>query len=379
MGTSRDLYAVLGVDRKATHEEVRRAYKKLARKHHPDVNPGNEQSEARFKEISAAYEVLSDQDKRAAYDEFGEDALASSFDPEQARAYRRWQKGRTDGGVPFSGERLDFDLADLFGGLGGIGGFDDVGVADLGGVPQSPLRGHDVRAAVELELEQAIRGAEVTVMVPVQGPCTGCAGTGRAPNTKVTRCSRCGGSGRQQVARGPLNMVTVCESCHGRGESFTPCPACQGAKRQTSTDQVRVRIPPGADDGSTLRISGKGAGGAQRGDLVIETRVKPHPVLRRSGLDLTMTLPITLSEAYDGAKVEVPTFDGPVSLRIPARSQSGQRLRLRGRGVQRGSKRGDLFVELQIRMPDRVDEELSKALRDADEAYTEPVRAELSL
>lgn len=174
-------------------------------------------------------------------------------------------------------------------------------------------------------------------------------------------------------------MVTTCEACQGRGERSTPCSSCGGAGRVANQERVRVRIPPGADDGSTLRIGGKGTGGAQRGDLVIETRVRPHPWLRRDGLDLTMTLPITLAEAYGGAKVEVPTFDGPVSLTIPPRSQSGQKLRLRGRGVKRGPQQGDLFVELQVRLPDRADDRLEQALRDAESAYSQPVRSELSL
>ncbi len=373
MESTSDLYRVLGVARDASKDEIRRAYKKLARKHHPDVNPGNQAAEQRFKELSAAYEVLSDDDKRAAYDEFGEEALKSGFDPEKARAYQRWQSGRQSGGVPFSAEHLDFDLDELFGGAGG--GF---------GGPRGPRpresAPRDVHAVAELELADAIRGAEISVEVPTESGCSTCAGSGQQPNTRAERCSTCGGSGHRRVARGPLNMVTTCGDCGGRGQRITPCTSCQGVGRVVSTERVRVRIPPGADDGSTLRIPHKGAGGAGgRGDLVIETRVRPHPFVVRAGLDLTLKLPVTVDEAYNGAKVTVPTFDGSVELKIPPRSQSGQKLRLRGRGVTRGGVSGDLFVALDVRMPDVEDEGLARCLSQAGRAYKKPVRSELTL
>lgn len=372
MESTRDPYQVLGVSKSATTDEIRRAYKKLARKHHPDVNPGNAEAEARFKEISAAYEVLSDEKKRADYDEFGADALKTGFDPEQARTYRRWQAGRESGGVPFSSEHFDFDLGDLFGRRG------------FGGVPgarRAAPRGRDVHAVAELDLQEAVRGTEVSVTVPTFKTCATCHGGGAEPNTPVTPCETCGGSGRRRVARGPLNVVTTCEDCRGRGQRFTPCHTCGGGGTVQTSDRVRVRIPAGADDGSTVRISGRGADGdgGGRGDLIIETRVRPHRWVRRDGLDLTMTLPVTLAEAYAGAKVKVPTFDGTVELKIPPRSQAGQKLRLRGRGISRGSEQGDLYVELDVRLPDQEDANLMKALSDAEKAYSTPVRAELKL
>lgn len=370
MASTRDPYEVLGVAKSATTEEIRRAYKKLARKHHPDVNPGNAEAEARFKEMSAAYEVLSDEKKRAAYDEFGQDALKTGFDPEQARTYRRWQAGRESGGVPFSSEHFDFDLGDLFGGFAGGAG-----------ARRPAPRGRDVHAVAELDLEEAVRGTEVSVTVPTYRACTTCQGGGAEPNTPVTRCETCGGTGRRRVARGPLNVVTTCEACQGRGERFTPCHTCGGDGTVGTPDRVRVRIPAGADDGSTVRVAGRGADGAggERGDLVIETRVRPHRWIRRDGLDLTMTLPVTLAEAYAGAKVKIPTFDGAVELKIPPRSQAGQKLRLRGRGISRGGDKGDLYVELDVRLPDQEDPGLAEALRDAERAYSTPVRAELKL
>jgi curved DNA-binding protein len=297
------LYSVLGVDRKATADEIRRAYRKLARKYHPDVNPGDEKAEDMFKKVSAAYEVLSDAERRKAYDEFGDESLKGGFDPEKARAYQQWRRTRTRGGEPFQEEMFDFDLGDLF------------GFGRRGARGPARGRGHDVRAAVDMDLRQAIEGGEVKLEIPGQHP-------------------------------------------------------------------VAVRIPPGADTGSTIRLKGKGApglGGAPAGDLIIETRVRPHPFVRRDGLDLHMKVPVTLDEAYNGGTIEIPTFAGPVKLRIPSRSQPGARLRLRGKGVKRKGEQGDLMVELDVRLPDQGDERLAEAIRDNASGYSAPVRRELRL
>jgi curved DNA-binding protein len=294
------LYDILGVKKDASPDEIRKVYRKLARKHHPDVNPGDKTAEEKFKKVSAAYDVLSDEKKRAAYDEFGDDALAGGFDPEKARAHQQWQSQRRQRRDDFEEGPIEFDFADLFGG---------------GGRARGPRRGHDLRATVELELRQAIEGAEIGLELPGQGT-------------------------------------------------------------------VRVRIPPGADDGSIIRLAGKGGPGAQggpAGDLVIETIVRPHPLLRRDDLDLYLTLPVTLAEAYNGGAVEVPTFDGPVMLKVPPRSQNGGKLRLRGKGIPRKDRRGDLFVELDVRMPDKADDALADALRAGDALYTTPVRGGLTL
>jgi len=307
----KDLYEVLGVSKTATEDEIRAAYRKLARKHHPDVNPGNKSAEARFKEISAAYEVLVDAEKRKLYDEFGHEGLRGGFDPEQARAYKTWQSRRGATGSPFQEEVFDLgdlgDLGDLFGRAGGF--------------RRRAARGEDVVALVELDLLQAIQGTEITVRIPNE-------------------------------ARG------------GEGEPFT------------------VRIPKGAEDGSRLVVKGRGAPGSNKappGDLIIETRVREHPYFRRAGLDLHLDLPVTLDEAYNGSEVEVPTPDGPVKLRVPPRSQQGQELRLRGKGVTRGDRRGDLYVKLDVRLPENDDEELAKAAKHARNAYVKPVREGIRL
>jgi curved DNA-binding protein len=291
------LYEILGIPKTASADTIRKTYRKLARRHHPDVNPGDAKAEDTFKRVSAAYDVLSDEKKRAAYDEFGEASLAGGFDPDKARAYTQWQDTRQRRSSHFDDGPVEFDFADLFGRARG------------------PDRGPDLHATVELELRQVIEGAEVSLDVP------------------------------------------------GRGT-------------------VRVRIPSGADNGSIVRLAGKGGAGARGGppgDLVIEIVVRPHPRLRRDGLDLYLTLPVTLDEAYNGASVEVPTFDGSVVLKIPARSQTGTKLRLRGKGIPRKDTRGDLLAVLDVRMPDRADDALAAALRTSAQAYSESVRRELSL
>jgi curved DNA-binding protein len=290
-------YEILGVAKTADANTIRKAYRKLARKHHPDVNPDDKGAEEKFKKVSAAYEVLSDEKKRAAYDEFGDAALAGGFDPDRARAYTSERERRGRAQAYDSREPAEFDFADFFGRARG------------------PGRGPDIHATFEMDLRQAIEGAEVAVEVPEQGT-------------------------------------------------------------------VRVRIPPGADTGSVIRLAGKGAPGARGGppgDLVIETVVRKHPHVRRDALDLYLALPVTIDEAFNGASIDIPTFDGPVVLKVPPRSQNGAKLRLRGKGIPRKDGRGDLYVELDVRMPDKPDDALAEALRASASAYSTPVRAEVTL
>lgn len=294
---AQSLYDILGVPKTATAAAIRKAYRKLARRHHPDVNPGDTKAEDAFKRVSAAYEVLSDDKKRGAYDEFGDASMAGGFDADKARSYKRWQDTQQQRATDFGRGPTEFDFAELFGRARG------------------PARGTDLHATVQMDLRQAIDGAEVALDLAGHGT-------------------------------------------------------------------VRVRIPPGADAGSIIRIAGKGAPGPRGGppgDLVIAIEVRPHPQLRRDGLDLYLTLPVTLDEAYNGGSVEVPTFAGPVMLKVPPRSQSGAKLRLRGKGVQRKDVRGDLFAVLDVRMPDRLDDALAAALRASADAYSTPVRQELKL
>lgn len=378
------LYAALGVAPNASDDEIKRAYRKLATKHHPDKKGGDE---ARFKEIAAAYEVLGDADKRKLYDEFGEISLQSGFDAEAARAY-------AGGGTPFGGgfEGGGVDLEDLLRTMGGFGGNPfgggsrggSRGFGDFGGSRRrsTGLAGDDLHAVVRLDLASAIRGTQVELEIPTAETCGACHGTGEVAATGESSCPDCGGSGRREVDRGNVRMVTTCTRCGGAGRQVTPCAKCKGAGQKRSRKKLTVRIPPGAADGSTMRLRGKGrpgVGGGPAGDLVIETKVEAHPRVRRDGLDLTMKVPVTLEEAYLGAEIDVPTFDGQVSLRIPPGSQNGSRLRMRGKGVTRGKERGDFYVELEVRMPPGGNKQLEEALRGSGRAYDQPVRAGLSL
>ena len=372
-----DLYQVLGVARTATAPEIRKAYRKLARKHHPDVNPGKPEAAERFKDISTAYEVLGDEKRRKAYDEFGDASLRSGFDADKARAYqaqaeeaqRAASSGRGAGGDGgyggFGG--FDFDLGDILGGGGG---------RRPGRARGGPVPGHDVVASVTLDFVQALRGAELSVDAPTGKTCPTCDGAG----TKGGTCPQCHGSGRVDAARGPMRIVATCPTCDGTGKE--PCPTCHGAGTVGGSRKVTVRIPPGSDDGSRLRVPGLGGPGVRggpAGDLYIEIAVRPHPHFRRSGLDLRLTLPVTVAEAYSGATIAVPTPDGPVDLKVPARSQSGQKLRLRGKGVRRGDDVGNLIVELVVRLPDGDDPAFAEAAEAATAAYGEPVRGEVTL
>jgi len=361
-----DFYRVLGVSKDATEEEIRRSYRKLAREHHPDVNPGKPEAEDKFKAIAAAYEVLSNKERRALYDEFGHEGLRSGFDPAQARSYARWdaQKGAGGGEVPF-----DFDLSDLMG-------------RRRTGQSAFPMDGQDLLAQVQLDFATALLGTELELHVPAHLPCDACAGSGQKADTKRETCPTCAGAGRTEVVRGPLRMTAACVTCGGSGTVAEPCPQCLGQGYVETTQTVRVRIPKGAADGDELRVRGKGApglyGGAP-GDVVIRTHVTPHAHFSRDGLDLRLRLPITLSEAYLGASIRVPTPSGAVQMKIPPRTQQGAELRLKGKGVKRGDAQGDLYVRLEVRLPTADDPALAAAIASTEQFYAGDVRDGVAL
>ncbi|MCA9534722.1 MAG: J domain-containing protein [Myxococcales bacterium] len=381
MAKSDDLYARLGLTSSASTEEIKKAYRKLARKWHPDLNPGNPEAEENFKQIAGAHEVLSDPEKRKLYDEFGEEGLRGGFDPEQARAYKQWSERQR------TARQSGYGAGAPGGpGSGGVGGF-DFDLDDLFGQraqprARAPRAGHDIGARVELEFVDALRGAEFKIDVPTESSCSVCDGSGDQPGTTPTECADCGGTGRRKVVQGPMGFFAACPSCHGEGKRHTACSACGGAGVVHGQRTTTVRIPPGAEDGSILTVRGKGGlgrNGGPPGNLVIETVVRPHAHFRREGLDLWLTLPVTVAEAYNGASVSIPTLDGPVQLKIPPRSQSGAKLRLRAKGVQRKDERGDLYVELSVRLPDKEDPDFAKAAAASSELYSEPVREEIRL
>ena len=358
MAKEKDLYSILGVARNASPDEIKKAYRKLARKHHPDVNKGSKQAEERFKEISVAHDVLTDPEKRKLYDEFGMEGLQPGFDPGRAREYRRW----ADSGHGFSFRPE--------GGSQGAGGFEGFGTrrrgrqaeaeeersfADLinemfggGGAAAAPpaTTGSDVEYPIEVDFLDALRGTQTAVSIRRPAPCAKCGGTGRQG---MRACTECGGTGQVE-----------------------------------QREKLTVKIPPGVGDGSRVRVKGKGGvgSGGKAGDLYFIVKVRPHPLLKRDGKDLTIEVPITVGEAMRGATIEVPTPDGPVRVKVPKGSQSGQRLRLTGRGVRdpKGGAPGDLYVRLMVQVPaNGASDRLKDAVEALEGAYAENPRAHLAV
>jgi molecular chaperone DnaJ len=352
----KDYYKVLDVASTATDKEITRAYRKLAKQYHPDANPG---SEDRFKEISAAYDVLHDAEKRKEYDEVRTlGPMAGGFGAPGGGGFG------APGGGTFRVEDLG-DLGDLFGGLfGGAGG-------GGGGRTRGPRRGSDVEAELHLSFEDAIRGVTTSVNLPVEGRCRTCGGSGAAPGSGSHTCERCGGRGVLADNQGLFSLSTVCPVCHGRGTVVdNPCPTCHGTGSEHRNRRVKVRIPAGVNDGQRIRVKGKGTPGqgmAPAGDLYVVVHVAPHPVFGRRGRNLTVTVPVTYPEAVLGATVKVPTLEGEVSVKVPAGTGPGTTLRVRNRGVPAGSgrngtKTGDLLVKVDVVVPRELTEEQRAAV-----------------
>lgn len=347
----KDLYEILGVPRTASQDEIKKAYRKLARKYHPDSNPGDKQAEERFKEISAAYDVLGDPEKRKQYDALGSRVFTGAgagpdFDPSQ-----------------FADLGDLFNLGDLFGGLFGRG-------ADRAGGRGRARRGRDVEATVNLSFEESLRGATVKVPVELMVACPSCRGTGAEPGTAPIVCPECRGRGVVSQSQGLFALSQPCPRCRGNGTVIEkPCRTCAGAGRVRETKRYQVRIRPGVTDGTRIRLPGKGeagVGGGPPGDLYVTTRVAPSPLFERRGADLVIDVPITYAEAALGATVQVPTPDGrQLSLKVPPGSQDGKILRVRGRGAPKlnGGGMGDLLARLRIVVPTK----LTKAEREAIE------------
>lgn len=378
MADENDPYRALGISRNATNDEVRRAYRKLARQYHPDVNGGKPEAEEKFKQVSAAYDILSDAKKRRLYDEFGSVGLREGFNPEEARAYQRYTQQSGPYTQPGPGQGgFDFDLGDIFGDMFGGGG----GRSRQG--QSASARGADLSATVDISLAESIRGTEITLEIPTEAACQICHGRGQGSGAAQT-CPDCQGSGKVQAVRGPMNLKTRCPHCQGKGKRVPSCSACGGTGKTSTREKVTVRIPAGADHGSRLRVPGRGAPGARgAGDLVIETRIKPHAFFRRDKLDLYLRLPVTLEEALLGAQLEVPTAQGQVKLRIPPCSQQGTRLRIKNKGVTRKNQSGHVYVDLDVRLPDDSKKvqasEIVQAAKTLSSAYKGPVREGLIL
>jgi molecular chaperone DnaJ len=349
----RDYYEVLEVPRNASEREIKRAYRKLARKYHPDVNPGNPEAEANFKDITEAYEVLSNPGKRRQYDQFGHQPFAS-----------------TTGEGPGPG----FDFGPFTGFTQrGFGGITDIFSDIFGGRPgatTASLKGEDLHYSIDLDFENAIRGLSTEITLQKHVGCEACQGTGAASGSAPQSCPDCGGSGRRQVSRGILSMASPCPRCQGSGKVILqPCRSCGGKGAVYRTERLKVNIPPGVDTGSRIRLAGKGEpgrNGGPPGDLYVTTRVHPDPFFERKGDNLYCAIPITITEAALGARVEVPTVDGTATMTIPPGTSSGRIFRLRQKGVPhlKRSGRGDQYVTVKIVVPQNLDERSQQLLRE---------------
>src|SRR5438874_643190 len=342
------LYEALGVAKNASAADLKKAYRKLVQQYHPDKNPGDAEAEKRFKGIQHAYDVLSDPEKRKQYDTFGS------------------RNGRGGPG-PTTFDFGDFDLGDIFGGLFGGGR-----TRGAGGPQQRGQRGADVEVEVRVSFEDSLRGLQTTVPVTLELACHTCHGTGAAPGTAPTRCPQCNGTGVVATSQGLFALQQPCPRCRGMGSIVeTPCPTCRGAGRERRTKRYTVKIPAGVKDGTRIKLKGKGEagfGGAAAGDLYVVTRVEPSKIYERRGDDLVVAVPVSFPTAALGGTVEVPTPEGPVSLKIPAGTEDGKLLRIKGRGAPRlkGDGQGDVLVRVRIEVPKRISKKQRELLEQLD-------------
>ncbi|SNC64972.1 molecular chaperone DnaJ [Polynucleobacter victoriensis] len=354
MANKRDFYDILGVARNATDDEIKKAYRKLAMKYHPDRNPDSKEAEGKFKEAKEAYEMLSDPQKRAAYDQYGH----AGVDPNMG--------GFGGGGQGFGSFSDAFGdiFGDIFGGGGARGGR---------GGPQV-YRGADLRYSMEITLEEAAHGHETQIRVPSWSNCDSCGGDGAEPGSKVETCTTCHGAGQVRVAQGFFSMQQTCPRCSGSGKYIPkPCKKCHGAGKIKSQKTLEVKIPAGIDDGMRIRSSGNGepgVNGGPSGDLYVEVHIKEHPVFQREGEDLHCEMPISFIDAALGGEIEVPTLSGKASFDVPEGTQSGRVFRLRSKGIKslRTALPGDLYIHVQVETPVKLNETQKDLLRKFDES-----------
>ena len=350
MANKRDFYEILGVNRDASEEDIKKSYRKLAMKYHPDRNPDSKDSEAKFKEAKEAYEILSDADKRRAYDAYGH----AGVNPQMG--------GGGPGGEGFGGFSEAF--GDIFGEIFGGG--------RRGGGSQV-YRGADLRYNMEITLEQAARGTETKIRIPSLDECETCHGSGAKPGTKAKTCQTCNGQGQVRLQQGFFAIQQTCPTCHGTGKVIPePCTTCHGAGRTKAHKTLSVKIPAGVDDGDRIRLSGEGEAGVNggpAGDLYVVVQLKPHGVFQRDGADLHCEMPITFTVAALGGEISIPTLDGEAKIKIPAETQSGQVFRLRGKGIRpvRQTSAGDLMCHVVVETPVRLTDRQKELLRELEE------------
>ncbi len=343
-----DYYEILGVPRDGDEREIKKAYKRLAMKYHPDRNPGNAQAEAKFKEIKEAYEILNDPQKRAAYDQYGHAAF---------------EQGGMGGGGGAGGADFTDIFGDVFGDIFG------------GGRRQRASRGSDLRYNMELTLEEAVRGVTKEIRIPALEECDVCHGSGAKPGTSPITCPTCHGAGQVQMRQGFFAVQQACPTCQGRGKVIKdPCHKCHGHGRVEKAKTLSVKIPAGVDTGDRIRLAGEGEAGEQgapAGDLYVQVQVRQHPIFEREDNNLFCEVPINFAMAALGGEIEVPTLDGRVSLKVPAETQTGKLFRMRGKGVKsvRGGAQGDLLCRVVVETPVKLNEKQKQLLRELEESF----------
>lgn len=370
-----DLYQILGVNKKASQEEIKKAYKKLARKYHPDLNPGDKKAEDQFKKVSNAYSILSDSKKRAQYDQYG--TLFAEGQPPPGPG----------GSVNFDFNGFDFSnlgsssfgdiFSDLFGGI--RGGKKERTTRENRKVPE---RGQDLIYPINISFMDAIRGISPEIRITRNLTCSICKGVGYAPNSGTTECPECKGTGQVNRSRGYMKFSSLCNVCNGEGVLHSPCSGCAGRGVIPKEETIRVNIPAGVDSGSKVRVAGKGHGGSNGGppgDIYLTVNVAPHPIFTREGDNIKLNVPITVTEAALGSKIEVPTVEGSSNMKIPPGTQSGQIFRLREKGAPslRGGSRGDQLVEVKVVVPPVRDERSKEILRELDKLNPSNPREQL--
>lgn len=368
MAEQRDLYEILELQKGASDEDIKKAYRKLAKKYHPDLNPGDKTAEAKMKEVNGAYEILSDKEKKARYDQYG----FAGIDP-------NYGAGGGAGGAGGFGGFQDFDLGDIFGSMfgGGFGGGYGGGTRQRTG----PQKGENLRITLQLTFEEAVFGCEKSVTITRSESCKECGGTGAKKGTQPETCPVCRGSGQvkttQRTAFGVFSSAGPCQNCRGTGKIIKePCAACHGSGQARKTRTIKVKIPAGIDDGQTISLRGEGSGGVNggpAGDLYVTVYVKPHKMFKRDGQDIMLEMPVSFAQAALGATLTVPTVDGKVQYDMPEGTQTGTVFRLRGSGVPNinGRGRGDQYVKVTVEVPRNLNGEQKELLRKFEEATGE--------
>lgn len=353
---SQDYYELLGVNRSASADDIKKAFRKLAMQHHPDRNPGDKEAEKKFKEVNHAYDILKDAEKRAAYDRYGPAAFEGGMGP----------GGQ---GGPFGGAQ-GFDFGSVFGDI-----FEEMFGAGGQRRGRADMRGQDLRFNLEITLEQAYAGTEATVRVPTSVACEACKGSGAEPGSKPQQCPTCQGRGRLRAQQGFFTVERTCHACHGAGQVIDkPCRACAGQGRTRREKTLKVNIPAGVEDGTRIRLSGEGEAGARggpAGDLYVFLSVRRHQLFEREGADVHCRVPISMVQATLGGNIEVPTLDGKMArINVPAGAQNGHQFRLRSKGmpIVRSTQRGDMYIEINVETPTNLTSKQKELLKEFEKA-----------